>query len=199
MNTALTQPLTDWTEEHDTLRTALEVADPDAVMCCSDPDDIIPSVVDAHARGVACECGCPTVTAWSKKRGDELRVCRPMIYAVKQSSLVHLNSDEICIRCVLKRNSDGSIAGAIHMTAGIDDYIGIEFIEPGLRSRVALGWIELWVEEDVVIMHDLAHTALQHCPGCEPVKHLHCGGPRICSQAVQAQSRTADFVLASDA
>ena len=105
-----------------------------------DLDDANPSVVDYLSHGHMCtSCHCPTVGVESKSQGDIIRLCRDLLSAVKLQSLIHRNANEICYFCKIKRNSNGVVTGAIHVTMNINDWTGDDgVVRPGLESLITL-------------------------------------------------------------
>jgi Zn-finger protein len=119
-----------------------------------DFDDIIPSVSDRFSHGLKCEeCHCPTVGVESISAGDIIRCCRDAISAIKQVSLVHRNPAVICIHCKIKSNTNGIVAGAIHITMDIEDSVDEDGVTHlGLKSKIAAGRVSLDTETDEVIV-----------------------------------------------
>lgn len=150
-------------------------------------DDLIPSVIDRFAHGEKCAtCGCATVGVESHTEGDIIRVCRDVVDAIKEASLVHDNPSTICYRCKIKRNPNGIIAGHVCFSLNIEDDMTNGILRTGFRTRVAAGLIEMDADTDPpdVIIHDLAHTAEQHCRGCRRVRHPECTGASLCENFV---------------
>ena len=110
----------------------------------TDITDIIPSVLDRFSHGEKCvTCGCPAISVESISQRDTVRICRDVLDAMKQASLIHRVSTEICYRCKIKRSASGIVAGAIHLTMGIEDRTvtedGVTTVILGMKSRIALG------------------------------------------------------------
>ena len=103
----------------------------------------------------------PLVSVESKAEGDLIRICRHCIDAIKGASLVHRNPATICHNCIIKRNPDGIVAGAIHIEMEIEDstYIGHPdhadgTTRPGMKSIIAAGKVFLDADTNVVRIDD---------------------------------------------
>jgi len=151
-----------------------------------DEGDLIPSIVNRFSGGVNCvDCGCPTVEVESKSAGALTRTCREGINLMKWASLCHKNAFEICYLCKVKTNPNGMVAGAIHLTMLIEDQVQGGVRQKGFKSIIADGLVELDTDTDTVMIHDLTHTADQHCRGCIKVRHPGCPGVGVCDDAVE--------------
>ena len=118
-----------------------------------DPTDILHTHNTGEAArksmGIMCsECNCPTVVVECISTGDDVRICRDFLSAIKLDSVSHRGRDHsICLRCKIKYNPNGVVAGAIHMEVVVEDWTDDEgIVRLGFRSRLALGKVKLDAE-----------------------------------------------------
>lgn len=150
--------------------------------------------ISHRSEGIVCEtCSGPTVVAECKSC-DGRRICRAIIDAVKLASIaqqheLRLSRGDICYNCKLLFNGLNRIAGAVHMDHEINDQArGDGTIGKGLNTLINEGLVDIDTAEGIVI-HDLSHTDLQHCRGCEKIRHPQCPRIGLCLDAVAVPIR----------
>jgi len=96
-----------------------------AVLVCGlnlqPPSSSTRSCVTNHSSPLA-GCMCPVLYVQNLSTGDKMAVCRNFYSAIKLASVVvpeHTYTDSLCVNCLVKRNANGVIAGADHVTISV--------------------------------------------------------------------------------
>ena len=138
---------------------ALKASHPDADFT------IFPRILEPGPDAAGCAmCGCATVGIMSLPSRHTVRCCRDIIKCLKLASLVNDDPARVRIYQAIRYIDDLPIHRATHsMLLYIAD------------AQIAAGLMEI-DGDDALIVHDLAHTDAQHCPGinCQSKRHPGC-------------------------
>jgi len=125
---------------------------------------ILPSIKDPGPGVEGClDCGCAMVGIMEARTRKIVWVCRDIISALKLASLVQTNPG--VVRTYLKVKYIDDLPIVVSQSMPLYE----------AEKQIAAGLMEIDADEDLII-HDLTHDPLTHCPGvnCRSKQHFLC-------------------------